>query len=123
MTALLTDMVFPGDANHHGTLFGGVALARMDKAAFIAATRHARLTFVTASCERIDFVNAARVGEVVEAFANVVRAGRKSLTVDVTLEAESLLSGDRRVCARGLFHMVATDAPEGHVMPPVKDAA
>jgi len=23
----LIDMVFPGDANHHGTLFGGVALA------------------------------------------------------------------------------------------------
>ena len=27
----LIDMVFPGDTNHHGTLFGGVALAHMDK--------------------------------------------------------------------------------------------
>ncbi len=29
----LIDMVFPGDANHHGTLFGGIALAHMDKVA------------------------------------------------------------------------------------------
>lgn len=36
----LIDMVFPGDANHHGTLFGGVALAHMDKVAFLAASRH-----------------------------------------------------------------------------------
>lgn len=38
----LIDMVFPGDTNHHGTLFGGVALAHMDKVAFIAASRHGR---------------------------------------------------------------------------------
>ena len=51
----LVDMVFPGDANHHGTLFGGTALAHMDKVAFIAASRYGRASFVTASCERVDF--------------------------------------------------------------------
>ena len=43
----LIDMVFPGDTNHHGTLFGGVALAHMDKVAFLAASRHGRAPFVT----------------------------------------------------------------------------
>jgi hypothetical protein len=46
MTALpearLLEMVFPDHANHLGTLFGGLALAWMDKAAFIVASRHAR---------------------------------------------------------------------------------
>lgn len=50
----LIDMVFPGDTNHHGTLFGGVALAHMDKVAFLAASRHGRAPFVTAASERID---------------------------------------------------------------------
>lgn len=122
MTVHVADMIFPEDTNHHGTLFGGVALARMDKAAFIAATRHARLTFVTASCERIDFTAPAYSGELAEATGRVVRVGRKSVSVEVTLEAESLLTGERRVCARGLFHMVATDAPDGFAMPPVLDA-
>ena len=49
----LIDMIFPGDTNHHGTLFGGTALAHMDKVAFLAASRHGRATFVTAASERI----------------------------------------------------------------------
>ena len=38
-------VVFPDRANHYGTLFGGHALSLMGKAAFIAATRHARQTW------------------------------------------------------------------------------
>ena len=45
----LTDVVFPDRANHYGTLFGGHALHLMGKAAFIAATRHARQHVVMAS--------------------------------------------------------------------------
>jgi hypothetical protein len=32
-------MVFPGQTNHYGTLFGGVALAMLAKAAFVASSR------------------------------------------------------------------------------------
>lgn len=56
----LIDMVFPGDTNHHGTLFGGVALAHMDKVAFLAASRHGRAPFVTAASQRIDFAEIGR---------------------------------------------------------------
>lgn len=110
MTATqLIDIVFPGATNHHGTLFGGVALAHMDKVAFIAATRHARadVDFVTASCERIDFTAPARPGDLVEVTGTVVRAGRRSLGVAVDLVAEAPLSGERRLCSRGVFNMVA----------------
>lgn len=103
----LVDIVFPTDVNHHGTLFGGVALAHMDKVAFIAASRHGRAPFVTASCERIDFAAPARQGEMVEAEGRVTRVGCRSLTVEVSLLAEALLTGERRLCAKGLFQMVA----------------
>jgi acyl-CoA hydrolase len=107
MTVRLIDMVFPGDANHHGTLFGGVGLAHLDKVAFLAASRHARRAVVTAGCERIDFTAPARIGEMVEATGRVVRTGRSSLDVEVELHAEALLTGERRLCTRGVFSMVA----------------
>lgn len=120
----LVDIVFPTDVNHHGTLFGGVALAHMDKVAFIAASRHGRAAFVTASCERIDFAAPARQGEMVEAEGRVTRVGRRSLTVEVSLLAEALLTGERRLCAKGLFQMVALrdgDLPSRD-LPPLADA-
>jgi acyl-CoA hydrolase len=108
----LVDIVFPGDTNHHGTLFGGVGLAHMDKVAFIAASRHAPVDFVTASCERIDFAEPARVGDIIEFSGRVVRVGRRSLAAEVTMTAEAPLTGERRSCGRGLFTMVAVgDTP------------
>ncbi|WP_260599610.1 acyl-CoA thioesterase [Sphingomonas endolithica] len=103
----LVDMIFPGDTNHHGTLFGGVALAHMDKVAFLAASRHGRAPFVTASCERIDFAAPALKGELIEATGRIVRIGTSSCDVEVDLVAEALLSGERRLCTRGVFTLVA----------------
>lgn len=103
----LIDMVFPGDANHHGTLFGGMALAHMDKVAFLAASRHGRAPFVTASSEKIDFAAPACVGEMIEATGEVIEVGRRSLVVEVALYAEVPTSGERRLCTRGRFTMVA----------------
>ncbi|MCZ7449792.1 acyl-CoA thioesterase [Agrobacterium rhizogenes] len=107
----LIDIVFPGDTNHHGTLFGGTGLALMDRVAFIAATRFGRTPFVTASCERIDFRQPARIGHIVEFTARPVKAGRRSLTVEVEMVAETIIGRQRHTCTRGIFHMVAM--PEG----------
>ncbi len=51
----VTKTVFPGRTNHHNTLFGGEALAWMDEAAFIAATRFCRKPLVTVCSDRVDF--------------------------------------------------------------------
>jgi len=107
----LIDMVFPGDTNHHGTLFGGVALAHMDKVAFLAATRHGRSPFVTAASEKIDFANPALIGDIVEVTGRVARVGNSSLDVEVELMAESPVSGERRLCTRGRFTLVAVKGP------------
>lgn len=107
----LIDIVFPGDTNHHGTFFGGTGLALMDRVAFIAATRFGRVPFVTASCERIDFKQPARIGHIVEFTARPVKAGRRSLTVEVEMAAETIVGRERYTCTRGVFNMVAI--PEG----------
>lgn len=106
----LMEMVFPEQTNHYGTLFGGQALALMDKAAFIVASRYARRTVVTASSEKCDFHVPIRQGQLVELTARIAATGRTSMTVDVDMYSEDLLTGDRQVGTRGSFVLVALDA-------------
>lgn len=103
----LVEIVLPGDTNHHGTLFGGAGLAFMDRTAFIAAARHGRMSFVTASCERVDFKTPARSGEIIAFTGRPVWAGRRSVTVEVEMVAEAIVGGERRLCTRAMFHMLA----------------
>jgi acyl-CoA hydrolase len=120
----LIDMVFPGDTNHHGTLFGGVALAHMDKVAFLAASRHGRAPFVTAASEKIDFAAPARAGDMVEVTGRVIRVGTSSLDVEVELVAEAPVTGKRRLCTRGRFTLVAQKGPHTRLpLPPIGKVA
>ncbi len=107
--ARLLEMVFPDHTNHLGTLFGGQALAWMDKAAFIAASRYARRTVVTARSEQVDFRVPVRQGQLVEVIARVAHVGRSSMQVEVELYAEDLLDARRELCTTGRFVMIALD--------------
>ena len=111
--ARLLHMVFPDHTNHLGTLFGGTALAWMDKAAFLAAARYSRRTVVTARSDQVDFKLPIRIGEMVETVGRVVEVGRSSMTVQVELIAEDLHSGERKLCTRSTFVMIALDE-SGH---------
>jgi uncharacterized protein (TIGR00369 family) len=108
--ARLLNVVFPDHTNHMGTLFGGQALAWMDMASFIVAARYSRTTVVTARSEQVDFRLPIYKGELVEAIGTVVKVGRSSMHVDVELVTENLLTGERKLCTRGRFVMIALDA-------------
>lgn len=107
--ARVVEIVFPGQTNHYGTLFGGQALALMDKAAFIVASRFARCTMVTASSERVDFHVPVYTGHLVELVSRVVSTRRTSVVVDVELYREDLASGERALATQGRFVLVALD--------------
>ena len=114
--ARLLHMVFPDHTNHLGTLFGGQALAWMDMASFIAASRYARTTVVTARSEQVDFNQPIHKGDLVEVVAQLVKVGRSSMSVDVEVITENLLTGERKLCTRGHFVMIALD-PLGRPTP------
>ncbi|MGZ3526619.1 MAG: acyl-CoA thioesterase [Vulcanimicrobiaceae bacterium] len=116
-----TEIVFPTDTNHYGTLFGGKALAMMDIVASIAALRAGRKPVVTASIDRTDFRAPVRVGEFAETIGKVVRVGRTSITVEVELWAENPVSGERRLSTVGRFVMVAV-GPDGKPTPIVDES-
>ena len=103
------EMIFPEQANHYGTLFGGHALSLMGKAAFVAATRRARQSVVMAASGKIEFHEPIRVGELVELVASVARVGRSSMTIAVDMIREDLINGRRQSAVHGTFEMVAVN--------------
>ena len=116
-------VVFPSETNHYGTMFGGKLLELADEAAFIAATRHAKLSVVTASAERTDFLEPIRQGDIVEFIARVEKVGRSSLRVRVDIYREHPFIGSPTLAATSYFNMVAKDADgKSAAVPPLEGA-
>jgi acyl-CoA hydrolase len=104
-----SELMMPQHANNLGHVFGGVILSMMDKAAAIAAIRHARQTVVTASIDRVDFREPVKLGDLVVMHASVNYVGRSSMEVGVRVEAEDLLTGNRRHTNSCYLTFVAID--------------
>lgn len=101
--------IFPGSTNHYDTLFGGIALKWMDEVAFITATRFTKKKVVTVSSDRIDFNTPMPSGNFVELIGKVVKTGRTSLVVEVTVFLEEMYSAGRITSVKGSFTFVALD--------------
>lgn len=99
----------PQHANNLGHVFGGVVLALVDKAAAVAAIRHARMSCVTVSVDRVDFREPIHVGDLVIVKSSVNYVGRTSMEVGVRVEAEDMISGSRRHTNSCYLTFVAVD--------------
>lgn len=105
----VTKTVFPGRTNHHNTLFGGEALAWMDEAAFIAATRFCRKPLVTVCSDRVDFKESIPAGTILELVARVAHVGRTSIKVQVDIFVEHMYNDNQHKAISGSFTFVALD--------------
>lgn len=103
----VTKTVFPGRTNHHNTLFGGEALAWMDEAAFIAATRFCRKPLVTVCSDRVDFKESIPAGSIIELVAKIEHVGRTSIRVVVDIFVENMFNDDQHKAISGNFTFVA----------------
>jgi acyl-CoA hydrolase len=121
---ILTEMILPDQANHYGTLFGGNGLALMTRAAFVAASRHARRKVVLASCREARFDAPIPVGSVLELTARVTRVGRTSMQVAVEGVCERPETSSAAPVSHATFTMVAVDDAGRPVpVPAPKDTA
>ena len=102
--------MMPQHSNNLNNVFGGVILAMMDTAAAVSAIRHARMTCVTVSVDRVDFRQPIYLGELVIMKCSVNFVGRTSMEVGVRVEAEHLLTGVRRHTNSCYLTYVAVDA-------------
>ncbi len=100
----------PADTNASGDIFGGWLLAQMDIAGGITAMARAEGRVVTVAVEAMKFHLPVRVGDVLCAYADLVRVGTTSLTYRV--EAWVLRRAhakQREKVTEGLFTYVALD--------------
>ena len=78
----------PADANVHGDIFGGWIMSQVDIAGGVVAARHARGRVATVAVNSFTFKQPVLVGDLVTFYAEVVRVGRTSVTVDVEVYAQ-----------------------------------
>ncbi|MFP2997024.1 acyl-CoA thioesterase [Spongiivirga sp. MCCC 1A20706] len=107
--AILTDLVLPSETNPLNNLFGGELLARMDRAASIAARRHSRRIVVTASVNHVAFNRAIPLGSVVTVEAKVSRAFTSSMEIFIDVWTEDRESGARAKANEAIYTFVAVD--------------
>lgn len=117
----LTDLVLPSETNPLNNLFGGELLARMDRAASIAARRHSRRIVVTASVNHVAFNKAIPLGSVVTVEAAVSRAFNSSMEIFIDVWVEDRESGRRSKANEAIYTFVAVDETGVPVqIPPLK---
>jgi acyl-CoA hydrolase len=105
----IAQIMMPNDANFLGKVFGGSILAMIDLCAYAASAKHAEGVCVTASFDRVDFLEPINVGDVVAMHGHVSYVGRTSLEVTIDIFAENPMRGDRRKTNTARVTMVAID--------------
>ena len=90
----LQTVMMPADLNPQGTIFGGVILSHIDMAGhtgakhFVIRAGGAVPMLVTVALNRVEFKNPVLVGDIIRCLVSVVKFGRTSITVKVSVEAE-----------------------------------
>jgi acyl-CoA thioesterase YciA len=116
--------MLPRDTNARGTIFGGVILANIDLAAYMATRQHAAHSssspahdYATKAMREVVFIAPVFVGDLVSYFTEVVAEGRTSITVRVEVEVQRFEDPTEvvKVTAAEVVY-VAIDA-DGHPTP------
>src|SRR5271154_6090086 len=103
----ITELMIPSYANFGGKIHGGILLSLMDKVAYACASKHAGAYCVTVSVDRVDFLQAVEVGELVSLLASVNYVGKTSLIVGIRVEAQNVKLGTVKHTNSSYFTMVA----------------
>jgi len=116
-----SEIIFPGDANSLGNLFGGKLMQFIDLVGAVAAYRHARaILVVTASMDHLDFVAPVHVGDLLILRASVNRAFKTSMEVGVKAMVEDPKTRALRHVSTAYVTYVAVDQTGSPVpVPPI----
>lgn len=114
----ISQLMLPSHSNFSGKIHGGFILNLMDQIAFACASKHSGHYCVTASVNKVDFLNPIDVGELVTLKASVNYTGRTSMVVGVRVESEDIQTGKKKHCNSSYFTMVAKDDQGNNVPVP-----
>ena len=105
----MTQLMLPSNSNFSGKIHGGFVLSLMDQVAFACASKHSGHYCVTASVNKVDFLNPIEVGDLLTIKASINYTGRTSMVVGLRVESENVHTGIIKHCNSSYFTMVAKD--------------
>ncbi len=114
-------VTMPSDTNVLGNIFGGWVMSQVDIAASIPAIQRARGRVATVAVNSFVFKHPIFVGDLVSFYADVIKVGRTSITVNVEVFAQrskKQLVEVVRVTEATLTFVALDDAQQPRVVPP-----
>ena len=103
----ISELMLPSHSNFSGKIHGGHVLNLMDQIAFACASKHSGNYCVTASVNKVDFLNPIEIGELLTLKASVNYTGRTSMVVGLRVESENIQTGKVKHSNSSYFTMVA----------------
>jgi uncharacterized protein (TIGR00369 family) len=91
----ISQVMLPSDANPQGNVHGGIIMKLVDEAGAIVAVRHSRCNVVTVAVDSMTFLSPIYVGNLVTFAASLSHVGRTSMEVEVLVEAEDPMTGEK----------------------------
>ena len=104
---VLSQLMLPSHSNFDGKIHGGFLLNLMDQIAFASASKFSGSYCVTASVDRVDFLNPIEVGELVTLKSSINYVGNSSMVIGIRVEAQNIQTGVVKHCNSSYFTMVA----------------
>ncbi|MFO7633522.1 MAG: acyl-CoA thioesterase [Caldilinea sp.] len=103
----MTMFMQPEHSNSLGNVHGGVILKLCDECGGIIASRHSRRPAVTVTVDRVNFLKPVLLGRLLLVHGRITWVGRTSIEVELRVEAENLLTGERTHTNSAYFVYVA----------------
>lgn len=98
---ILRTVPMPADTNYAGDIFGGWIMSQVDMAGSIPAIRRACGRVATVAVNSFVFKQPVFVGDLVSLYADIVKVGRTSITVNVTVYAQrGVREGGKEICIK-----------------------
>ncbi len=102
-------VAMPADTNSSGDIFGGWLLAQMDIAGGITASKRSNGRVATVAIDSMQFHRAVLVGDVLCAYADLLKVGRTSMTYRIEAWVVRQSETERVKVTAGVFTYVAID--------------
>lgn len=103
----MTMFMQPEHSNSLGNVHGGVILKLCDECGGIIASRHSRRPAVTVTVDRVNFLKPVLLGRLLLVHGRISWVGRTSIEVELRVETEHLLTGERTQTNSAYFVYVA----------------
>jgi acyl-CoA thioesterase YciA len=116
-------MPMPSDANIHGDVFGGWIMAQVDIAGSLPAVRRANGRVATVAVNSFVFKHPVFVGDLLSFYADIVKVGNTSITVNVEVFAERnrLQAETVKVTEATLTYVATGEDRKPRLLPPLAE--